>query len=126
MKNSREIIHVVALAHILDRQGFVSQADSLDAFAAGELQIYSPDAFGRSIAEIINASVRSVKPENQAKFRQSMLNKVMQLNSSELSAKNRNPGAAIGAVSAMLKNMLSGKDSLTIAAVIKAIVKNVH
>jgi len=126
MRDIVSIRSVVKLAHGLDALGQNRAADALDSYAAGEMQFSSPDQFGKSIADIVNATVNSVKPESRASFRKSMIDKIMSLSAAELSGRTRNPGAAIGAISSMLKNMLSGKDSTTIVMVLRAIIKNIH
>ena len=75
----------------------------------------------QGIGSLIVYMVGRVSPEHRASFKNSVLMKIRQI-STDLSEKNKNPSAGIGAIFGLLKNLLAGLDPSQISYIIGQIV----
>lgn len=113
------------LSHIadeLDRAKLYKSATAVDSIVKTSAYIASPKDVSQAILGILKYLTMKVKPESHAKFLNSIRNKLIELSASEISVKNKNPTAGIGATLALIQNLLAGIDAATINVIIRFVI----
>lgn len=113
---------IVRLAHLSDLEGSTKVAEFLDAaITRNAAEQIDAEKIIQGIGSLIVYMVGRVSPEHRASFKNSVLMKIRQI-STDLSEKNKNPSAGIGAIFGLLKNLLAGLDPSQISYIIGQIV----
>jgi hypothetical protein len=121
-KESAYCADIVRLAHSADTDGDTETAEFLDAgLIRNAAEQIDAEKIIQGVASLIVYMVSRVSPEHRSSFKNSVLMKIQQI-STDLSQKNKNPSAGIGAVFGLLKNLLSGLDPTQISYIIGQIV----
>lgn len=116
---------IVRLAHQLDQDGHTQLADMCDAIFKPKVAL----AFGSNPTQMVDGIVAlisylsdRVKPENRRGYIENFSSKLTQLAGENLPGRKNNPGAGIGAVSSLIKNLLSGQDPATVNTVLRKVI----
>lgn len=122
VKKSAYCADIVRLAHSADTDGDTETAEFLDAeLIRNAAEQIDAEKIIQGVASLIVYMVSRVSPEHRSSFKNSVLMKIQQI-STDLSQKNKNPSAGIGAVFGLLKNLLSGLDPNQISYIVGQIV----
>jgi hypothetical protein len=120
-----QVASIVKLAHELDIAGHTVLADFCDC-VFDQVKIADlrsrPNEFIASVVGVIRYLADGVKPEGRKKYLWNFENRLGRLVAQDLAGRNKNPGAGIGAVSSLMKNILAGQHPATINNILRKIV----
>lgn len=120
-----QMASIVKLAHKLDSDNQPHLADLCDSvfdqIKIADLQS-DPNRLITGIVGLISYLADGVKPENRSKYVRNFENRLAQLAGENLAGRKNNPGAGIGAVSSLMKNLLSGQDPSTVSKVLRQVI----
>ncbi len=102
--------NLVILANKADAEGHYKIAETLDR-CSNNITVTAATAqedVAAAIVYVINAFADKVSPEKKSGYITNILSKLRMLDGGSLSAKKKNPGAGVGAIISLCKNMLAG------------------
>ncbi len=88
------------------------------------LNVGTPEAAGRGIADIVKFLMETVKPEKRHDYTYKLRDKIWHLNENEIAIKDLPPSSSMGQSITFIKTVLMGHDPRYIREVLKYIVVN--